>query len=307
MIKKVLVIAGPTAVGKTATSIEIAKRINGEIVSADSMQVYKSLDIGTAKPDAEERRLVKHHMMDVCLPQKRYSVAEYVTEASLSIEDIFSRNKTPIIVGGTGLYIDNLIYNNDFGDFDIDESVRQDLIARADYEGGALLLEELSKVDPLSAQKLHKNDTRRIIRALEVFYSTGNPLSYYVEKSRDNNKKYEFLYTVLNMSSRELLYDRINLRVDLMMKQGLLEEAKWVIESPWYLTATASQAIGYKEFEPFFCGIKSLEECVDTLKQHSRNYAKRQLTWFRHNKDAVFYNVDEENDIAGEIINRFYS
>ena len=305
MTKKILVIAGPTAVGKTSTSLEIAKRINGEIVSADSMQVYKYLDIGTAKPSTKERNIVKHHMIDVCLPEKRFNVAEYVSAASACIEDISSRNKTPIIVGGTGLYIDNLIYNNDFGAFDIDNSIRENLTERAKYEGGATLLEELSKVDSISAEKLHKNDIRRIISALEVYYSTGIPLSYYVEKSRNNNRKYDFLYCVLNMSSREFLYDRINSRVDLMMKEGLLEEAKWVIESPWYIHATASQAIGYKEFEPYFNSDKCLKECVDTLKQHSRNYAKRQLTWFRHNQDAVFFNVDEVNDIAVEIINRF--
>ena len=306
MTKKILIIAGPTAVGKTATSIEIAKLIGGEIISADSMQVYNGLDIGTAKPDIPQRSAVKHHMMDVCPPDRRYSVAEYVSEASRCIDDIFSRNKTPIIVGGTGLYIDNLIYSNDFGDFNVDEAIRKNLAIKAEAEGGAKLLEELMKVDPVTASKLHPNDVRRITRALEVFYSTGNTLSSYVEKSRENSKKYEFLYTVLNFSSRDVLYERINLRVDSMIKEGLLDEAESVINASWYSNATASQAIGYKEFEPYFRGTSELKECIDILKQHSRNYAKRQLTWFRHNKDAVFYNVDEIDDIKKKIIDDFY-
>lgn len=297
MNKRLIVIAGPTAVGKTALSIELALKIGGEIVSADSMQIYKGLDIGTAKPNKSEIEKVPHHMIDVCSPENKYNVADYVKDAEKCIEDIFARGKTPIITGGTGLYIDNLVYNNDFGEYELDEALRESLNERARTEGGRALLEELKTIDPKVAQRLHENDVRRIVRALEIYYSTGKTQSYFVEKSREKAPKYSFTYNVLTCSDREVLYSRINRRVDIMLDEGLLEEAERVVFAPWYKNSTAAQAIGYKEFEPYFYEDRPLLECIELLKQHSRNYAKRQLTWFRNKKEAVFYNVDKEENI----------
>lgn len=305
MDKKILVIAGPTAVGKTKLAIEIAEKIGAEIVSADSMQIYQGLDIGTAKPTAEVRSKVKHHMMDFLSPDKKFSVAQYVEKADECIESIFSKGLTPIVVGGTGLYIDSLIYNNDFGDFEVDMSLRESLNKQIEKEGGKELLKQLSEVDPETAARLHENDIRRIVRALEIYHTTGKSQSFYVKNSRTKTPRYSFLYVVLSFSSRELLYERINKRVDIMLNEGLLEEARGVVTSSWYEKSTASQAIGYKEFLPYFNGETSLGECVALLKQHSRNYAKRQLTWFRHNEDALFFNVDTDEDYQEKIINLF--
>ena len=301
MNKKLLVIAGPTAVGKTSVGINIAQKIGGEIISADSMQVYKGLDIGTAKPTLEEQDAARHRMIDVCSPDSHYSVAEYVLAAEKEIEDVLSKGLIPIVVGGTGLYIDNLIYKNDFGECKFDPLVREKLNERAEREGGNALLRELSEIDIETARRLHQNDVRRIVRALEIFYSTGKTQSSFIKESRKNSP-YEVLYVVLTTSDREVLYSRINKRVDVMINNGLLNEAENVIKSPWYSGSTASQAIGYKEFEPFFNNTKPLEECITLLKQHSRNYAKRQLTWFRGKKEAVFINVDKEEKIVEKII-----
>ncbi len=293
--KKILIIAGPTAVGKTSASIVLAKELNGEIVSADSMQIYKGLDIGTAKPTFDEMQGVPHYMIDVCEPSCRFSVAQYVKMADEIVEDILLRGKTPIIVGGTGLYIDNLIYSNDFGELDIDLEIRNKLTEESRQYGNEELLKLLSDIDLDYASRLHVNDTKRIIHALEIFYSTGKTQTQIINESRIKEPKYDFYYAVLNCSRREVLYDRINLRVDSMMSNGLLDEARRVITSEWYENSTAAQAIGYKEFVGFFNGTDSLEKCTELLKQHSRNYAKRQLTWFRHNKDAEFYIVDTDS------------
>lgn len=301
MKSKLLVIAGPTAVGKTSLSIQLAKELNGEIVSADSMQVYKGLDIGTAKPSVGERVGVLHHMLDVCHPRERYSVAQYVKAAEEVISDIISRGKLPIIVGGTGLYIDNLISSNRFSEIDIDLDIRKRLQLEADERGGEALLDELRKIDPEYASKLHSNDIKRIVHSLEIYYSTGKTHSCIIEESRKLPSKYSFLYAVLDCSSRDLLYNRINKRVDVMMEQGLLEEAKSVLEADWYKNSTASQAIGYKEFEGYFSGEKSLDNAIELLKQHSRNYAKRQLTWFRHNGYAKFYTINGNDSDRDDI------
>jgi len=303
--KKLLIIAGPTAVGKTSLSISLAKKLNGEIVSADSMQIYKELNIGTAKPGDDEKEGIPHHMIDICSPESRFSVAQYVKEAGNCIKKIHASGKLPIIVGGTGLYIDNLIHSNDFGDFDIDIEIREKLMKESIEFGNESLLKKLYAFDPEYASKLHVNDTKRIVHALEIFYATGKTHSQIIADSRKKPSEYDFLYCVLNCSSRELLYDRINLRVDKMMKNGLLEEAKKVVSSDWYKGSTASQAIGYKEFEAFFSGDASLDSCVELLKQRSRNYAKRQLTWFRHRDEARFYNVDLLENIEDTILNDF--
>lgn len=300
---KILIIAGPTAVGKTALSINLAKRLNGEIISADSMQVYKGLDIGTAKPSLLEMQGVKHHMIDVCEPAHKFSVAQYVNLATTCVDDALSRGKFPIIVGGTGLYIDNLIYNNDFGEMSVDYEIRDKLTQRANSEGNSVLLSELQKIDGEYASKLHVNDKKRIIHALEIFYTTGKTQTELIKESRTKPPKFDFLYVVLDFSNRDILYSRINTRVDIMMEQGLLDEAKRIISSPWYKDSTCSQAIGYKEFEPYFNGEKDLSECVELLKQHSRNYAKRQLTWFRHKEEANFVLTDKSSSPESDIIN----
>lgn len=305
MNKKLLIIAGPTAVGKTSLSISLAEKLNGEIISADSMQIYKGLDIGTAKPSENERCGIPHHMIDVCSPAFRYSVAQYVKDAKKCIDKVCAEGKLPIIVGGTGLYIDNLIHSNDFGDFEIDPGIREKLNEEANNIGNEFLMQKLFEVDPEYASKLHINDTKRIIHALELFQATGKTHSQLISESRVKPSKYDFLYCVLNCSSRDILYDRINLRVDVMMKDGLLDEAKRVIAADWYRDSTASQAIGYKEFESYFDGTATLDFCVNLLKQRSRNYAKRQLTWFRHRDEARFYNVDTSYDVAETIINDF--
>ena len=305
MKNKILVIAGPTAVGKTNLSLKLAQQLNGEIVSADSMQIYTGLDIGTAKPTKDEMGIVAHHMIDICHPSERFSVAQYVKLADSVISDIFSRGKTPIVVGGTGLYIDNLVYDNDFGELGIDMRIRSELYKKTEIMGGEKMLLELQGIDPQYASKLHSNDIKRIVHALEIYYSTGKTQTEIIANSRTRPPRYPFLYSVLTNSSRANLYERIDNRVDVMLKSGLLDEAEWVINSGWYSNSTASQAIGYKEFEPYFKGNSDLEVCISVLKQHSRNYAKRQLTWFRHRPEADFIFMDENADHVSYIIEKF--
>ncbi len=290
---KVLVIAGPTAVGKTQLSINLAKKLDGEIVSADSMQIYKGLNIGTAKPTLEERSGIPHHMMDLCEPFERFSVADYVKKATEIISDITSRSKLPIIVGGTGLYIDHLIYKTDFEIGDTDPAIREELSAVAEREGGEGLKKILYEIDPESANRLHINDIKRMIRAIEFYRVTGTTITEHNKQNNMNEKRYDFKFYVLSCD-RPVLYERIDTRVDKMMQEGLLDEAKAVCQSGWFSSSTASQAIGYKEFLPYFNGECLLDFCVDLLKQHSRNYAKRQLTWFRAKKEAVFLDIFDE-------------
>jgi tRNA dimethylallyltransferase len=289
-MKKIIVISGPTAVGKTSLSIELSKSLNGEIVSADSMQVYKGLDIGTAKPTYSERQGIPHHMLDVCSPDHRYSVAEYTQDAVRAIDDIHSRGKLPIVVGGTGLYIDHLLYITDFQEGESDPMLREKLTSRAIVEGGAVLKKELSEFDPETASRLHDNDIKRIVRAIEFYSVTGKTISEHNKENSFVKKRYDADFYVLNCDRKEL-YDRINLRVDKMMEDGLIKEAERVCSAVWFADSTASQAIGYKEFLPYFNSSASLDYCVELLKQHSRNYAKRQLTWFRAKSDAIFLDV----------------
>lgn len=290
-MNKILVITGPTAVGKTALSISLARLLNGEIVSADSMQVYETLDIGTAKPSFEERQGIPHHMLDVCPPSRRYSVADYVDDSVRCIDDILSRGKLPIIVGGTGLYIDHLIYETDFNEGDTDLVLRDQLSEIAKEKGGAELKKILAEFDPETALRLHDNDVKRLIRSIEFYRVTGKTISEHNKNNSFGKKRYDAGFFVLTCSDRAVLYDRIDLRVDMMIEQGLLDEAKRVCSSDWFDGSTAAQAIGYKEFVPYFNADSSLDSCVELLKQHSRNYAKRQLTWFRAKKDAVFIDI----------------
>ncbi|MGN1195218.1 MAG: tRNA (adenosine(37)-N6)-dimethylallyltransferase MiaA [Acutalibacteraceae bacterium] len=289
----VVVIAGPTASGKTGLSVEIAKELNGEIVSADSMQIYKSMDIATAKPTKEETAEIKHHLIDFVNPEESFSVAKYKDLAYSAIDDILSRKTLPIVVGGTGLYIDALINNTVFLDYP-KNSIRDELEKRKELKGMGCLYDELKRIDPKTAEKLHINDSKRIIRALELYYTTGKTISEQNEQSHNEDSPYDFLLFVLNAHDRQVLYDRINLRVDKMLEAGLIDEAKAFFASE--SSKTAKQAIGYKELKPYLDGEITLSEAVEKLKMETRRYAKRQLTWFRNTDNVNWLYIDEKSD-----------
>ncbi|MDF2566618.1 MAG: miaA [Oscillospiraceae bacterium] len=298
MSKKIplLVITGPTASGKTALSIRLAKEYNAEIVSADSMQIYKGMDIATAKPSEEEMEGVPHHLLSFLECDKKFSVVDYVKLAKQKIQEIADKGKLPIVVGGTGLYIHSLIDNITFSDESGDESIRRALEKRAEEEGSQILLDELTRIDPEFAAKLHKNNVIRIIRALEIYQSTGITMTEHQRRSRANPSEYDVCIIGLNYNSRQILYDRINKRVDIMIEQGLLGEAKEILSNSDLKTAL--QAIGYKELEGYFKGEITLEEAVDKIKQESRRYAKRQLTWFRRDQRIHWVMVDDMDDFC---------
>ena len=304
MNKKINIISlvGPTASGKTALSGELAKKYNGEIVSADSMQIYKNMQIATAKPTKEEMCGISHHLMDFVEPDKTYSVAMYVEDAKCCIEDISSRNILPIIVGGTGLYVDSLLNNVKFSDESRDEKVTEEL-KQICYENGVdYMLEMLSSFDSVSAEKLsEQRNVKRIIRAIEFYKTTGKPISEQVENSRLEESPYKAIKIGLNFKDREKLYSRINKRVDIMLESGLLEEAKEVLESD--LSYTSVKAIGYKELIPYFKGEKTLEECVEKLKMETRRYAKRQIPWFKRDAHIIWIYIDVYNSFE-EIFNK---
>lgn len=286
----VVVVLGPTASGKTSLGIEIAERFDGEIVSADSMQIYENMDVATAKPTPQEQSRVKHHLVGFVPMGEKFSVAKYKEKAIQVIDDILSKGKLPVVVGGTGLYIDTLINNTEF--FDYQESdIRTKLEERCRKDGIEALFKELYEIDPVAAERLHINDTKRIIRALEVYYSTGKTISEQDKLSHENESKYHFCIIGLNAKDRQYLYDRINLRVDLMLESGLLEETKVFFDSD--VSATAAQAIGYKELKPFIDSLVTLDEAIEKLKMESRRYAKRQLTWFRRNSSINWLYIDE--------------
>ncbi len=275
-----LAIAGPTASGKSALAVEIAKRLNGEIISADSMQIYDGIYIGTARPTEEEMQGIPHHLMGFLPLSAPYSVAQYMTDANRAIDEVNARGHLPIICGGTGLYMQSLIENIIFAEnATADPALRERLRDRAAKEGGEALLAELAQVDSVTAAKLHPNDLGRIIRALEVYYTNGITISEQVAQSRRHPATFDTCLIVLNFEQRERLYDRIHQRVDSMCENGLLEEAQTVLNSPY--APTAMQAIGYKELKPYFDGDIALDEALDNLKKSTRHYAKRQMSWFR--------------------------
>lgn len=280
---KIICIAGPTASGKTALSIALAKKFGGEIVSCDSMQVYKKMDIGTAKPTIEEREGIPHHMLDVAEPWEDFSVSRYCKMASPIVDDILARNKTAIIVGGTGLYMDALIRGNDFAPYP-STGRRQELEALADREGIESVLCKLREVDPESAARLHLGDRKRIIRALEVYLETGETITAHNERTKAIPDRYSPLWFALEDENRQDLYDRIDRRVDIMLEQGLLDEIESLLAQGIPEKCTAMQAIGYKEFLRARSGEITVEEAAAEVKQSSRHYAKRQLTWFRRNE-----------------------
>lgn len=291
------IVAGPTASGKTGLAVALAKRLGGEVVSADSMQVYEELSIGTARPGPQEMQGIPHHLMGFLPLTASYSVAQYVQDAHAVIRDIHIRGRLPIVCGGTGLYIGALADNLQFTPDNPDAALRRELRRRAETEGGAALLKELEAVDPETASRLHENDSGRIIRALELVKSTGLTMSEQLRRSRQQPTPYAACYLLLDARDRQVLYDRIDRRVDCMVENGLLEEAEKALN----LTpeSTAVQAIGYKELQPYFDGICSLEEALENLKRQTRRYAKRQLSWFRRIDKAHRLYIEDYADVEG--------
>ena len=280
MKPKVIVIVGPTASGKTALSIELAKKIDGEIISCDSMQIYKDMNIGSAKPTIEEMQGIKHYMIDIAEPTERFSVAEYKKRSEEAIEKILQKGKVPIIVGGTGLYANSLIYNIEYNEIMLDEEYRKNLMKIAETEVGlATLYEKARSIDPVAMEKISSNDKKRIIRVLEIKHSTGKNKTELELESRKNEVKYEYKVFAINMP-REILYDRINKRVDITIENGLIDEVENIIEK-YKEFPTAMQAIGYKEIVMYLKGELTKQEAIEKIKQESRRYAKRQITWFK--------------------------
>lgn len=303
-----IAVVGPTASGKTSLAVEICRRYGAEAVSCDSMQIYKSMDIATAKPTNEEIQGVPHHLIGFLSPDEPFSVAKYCEMAKDTIYDITGRNKKAVLVGGTGLYYSSLIENIEFLPEETDFEYREMLRKRAETEGAQILLDELASVDPQAAEMLHINNLGRIIRALEIHHTTGKTKTMQNEQSKQSPSPFETVTICLDARDRQVLYDRINRRVDLMLEAGLLEEARAFLDSP--LGRTAKQAIGYKELDPYFKGEKPLDECIENLKMQTRRYAKRQLTWFRRNEKINFLYIDdyacgkELADAACDIIER---
>ena len=296
MKKKILVIGGPTAVGKTELSIELAKRLNGEIISADSMQIYKYMDIGSAKVSKEEMNGVVHHLIDMVDPSENFSVADYKEQGEKAIKEVISRGKLPIIVGGTGLYINSLTCNMNFTEAEKDEEYRKDLDKLANEHGNNYIHEMLKDIDPISYKEIHANNRKRVIRALEVYKLTGKPFSSYNAGEDFYKSEYDVHYYVLTMD-REKLYERINLRVDIMMEKGLLEECIKLKEMGYTSSMQSMQGIGYKEILYYLEGDVKLQEAINMIKQGSRNYAKRQLTWFRRDPRVTFLDKDKLSDV----------
>lgn len=303
--EKIIILIGPTAVGKTKTSIELAKKYNGEIISGDSMQIYKGMDIGTAKITKEETEGISHHLIDIKEPDESFSTAEFQTIVREKITEISSKGKLPIIVGGTGLYIQSVLFDYQFSNAPSDDDFRYRLEERAKVEGNVCIHKELQVVDPVSAGKIHPNNIRRVIRALEVYHCTGKTMTEWQSK-QELESVYNAAVIGLTMD-RDLLYKRINQRIDMMMDNGLLEEVRGFCDKGLQ-NCQSMQAIGYKEFYPYFDGLITLEEAVDQLKQNSRRYAKRQLTWFRNKLDVSWIDMSEALDSKGfhKKINEIY-
>ncbi len=292
---KVIVICGPTASGKTSLSISLAKKINGEIVSCDSMQIYKEMDIGSAKPTVEEMQEIKHYLVDFVSPEKRYSVSEYKEDASKAIEEIINKGKTPIIVGGTGLYLNSLIYNIQYNEMEVDLNYRRELEKEAEEYGLEVLYNRAKEIDPEAMEKVSANDKKRITRVLEIYNATGRNKTELEKKSR-KEVPYNYLIFGINME-RSILYDRINKRVDIMLEQGLIEEVKNLINK-YSNMPTAMQGLGYKVVKEFLDGNISKEEMIEKIKMETRRYAKRQITWFKRIENIIWLdglNKTEEN------------
>lgn len=300
MKNKIIVVVGPTAAGKSALAIEIARKFDGEIVSCDSMQVYKYMDIGTAKPTQNDVSLVKHHMIDIADPSdgEPFSCATFVEMAKVVIDDIISRGKVPVLCGGTGLYIDSLVKETEFSEMDNDISYRNELFALAEEKGNVYIHDMLKKVDPESADSIHQNNLKRVIRALEIFKFTGKTKTEWDLESNKKESRYAPSFIGITYKDREKLYDRIDDRVDVMMREGLLEEATELYNNGILKeNSTAAQAIGYKELFSVILGTSDVETAVDNIKRETRRYAKRQMTWFKRNDLIKWFYPDE---VSGE-------
>ena len=295
---KVIVICGPTASGKTALSIELAKKINGEIISSDSMQIYKDMDIGTAKPSKGEMQGIKHYMLDLVEPDKRYSVADFKKDAEKAIEDILTKGKVPIVVGGTGLYVDSLIYGIEYQELQFDEKYRKELEERVFNEGLEILYNEAKQIDPQAMEKISHNDKKRILRVLEIYKATGKTKTEQEAESRKNGVKYDYKVFAINMD-REKLYERINKRVDIMIEQGLIQEVENLLKK-YTVFPTSMQGLGYKEVVEYLQGNISKEEMIEKIKMETRRYAKRQITWFKKNKETIWIGPQELQKILDE-------
>lgn len=289
MAEKILVVTGPTATGKTALSVELAKKLGGEIVSADSMQIYRGMDIGTAKVTKAEMQNIPHHMIDIADPSEDYSVSRYVEEADAAVRGILSRGRLPIVAGGTNLYIDSLIAGLDFAEKAEDAALRESLNKQYDDIGGEAMLEHLRGFDPERAAKLHPADKRRIVRAVEIYILTGETITRHDEETKKRPKRYDAVKIALTFADRAVLYDRINARVDKMVSDGLFDEVKGLLDSGLSPSCTSMQAIGYKEPAAYFRGEMSRDEAIELIKLSSRRYAKRQLTWLRRDTTVLWH------------------
>lgn len=293
MPPKILVIVGPTASGKTRMAVELAQRHNGEVISADSMQIYRTMDIGTAKPTQEEMGGIPHHMIDVADPEEDFSVARYVEMAARCVDDVLARGKLPIVAGGTGLYIDSLLSGRTFAPFSPDSALRGELEQELAEKGGQAMLESLSQVDPEAAQRLHPNDHKRIVRALEVYRSTGKTITQHNRETQAIPPRYNALTIGLAFQDRQAMWRRIDQRVDEMVAAGLEDEVRRLLTSGISPKCTAMQAIGYKEFTQALSGEMTWQEAADVVKLRSRQYAKRQLTWFGRNPNTRWVRWDD--------------
>lgn len=292
MKRPLIVIGGPTACGKTGFSIKLAKEIGGEIISADSMQVYRYMDIGTAKVTPEEADGVPHYLIDELNPDEEYNVMLFQQKAKAYMEEIWAKGKIPILVGGTGFYINALLYDNDFTETENDTSYREECHKLAQEQGAEVLYERLKKIDPEYAANIHANNVKRVTRALEYHYLTGQKFSEHNAEQKEKETPYDAAVIILTMD-REKLYERIELRIDLMMEQGLLEEVKGLLDRGYTPGLVSMQGIGYKEFIPYFKGECTLEEAVTQLKTNTRRFAKRQLTWFRRQIDGLWIDMSK--------------
>lgn len=304
-MKKIIVIAGPTASGKSALALELARIFGGEIVSADSMQIYKHLDIGTAKPTSEELSVVPHHMVDVVDPREKnaYSSADFARDAKEIINDVLERGRVPILCGGTGLYIDSVINATEFSEGDTDFAYRDELFELAREKGNGYVHDMLRAIDPESAEATHPNNLKRVIRALEIYHTTGITKTEWDKRSHEKPAEFEASFIALSYCDREKLYERINRRVDIMLERGLLDEVEHLLKDGYLIKGTtAAQAIGYKELIAYFEGSASLEEAVEDIKRESRRYAKRQLTWFSRN-DKINWLYPDNTDTFKIIVN----
>ena len=292
MKQPLIILTGPTAVGKTELSIRLAKAVNGEIISADSMQVYRYMDVGTAKITAEEMQGVPHHLIDVLEPSEDFNVFLFKEMAEKALDNIYKKGKIPVITGGTGFYIQALLYDINFDDTDADSDFRTEMYRLAEEKGNEYVHGLLKEVDPVSASEIHFNNIKRVLRALEYHNQTGKKISEHNEEQRQNESPYNFLYLVLN-DDREKLYERINKRVDLMFENGLTKEVDRLIEMGCHRDMTSMKAIGYREFFDYYDGNADLSMVRENIKTDTRHFAKRQLTWFRREKDVTMVNVNE--------------